>query len=491
MRWILPAFGDGDLVTRMAYLPPLEQHYAFEQLNERYFRDWAAWRKAHPTNHALLQSHLHYSGFFKNHTSSATLVGTVGSNNKSDRRAGGIMTLIDAIISRNKYTSLQSKELHRQQHQQAVKVSSLSSRYPHVYNNGTAIVLDMTKLDTQVSSMETIRDQISFLVHLVQSEHEEFFRSKIIGDPMKSNDTATDNITTTASQCDEDQAAHDISAPLLEIIVVLESPGGSVSSYGLVASHLQRLRSTPGIKLTICVDSVAASGGYMIACMASKGQLFAAPFAMIGSIGVIGQSINVQKALEKFGVRPYVFLGGKNKQPVGMLGDVTKDGLEIMQLMINRIHESFRKHVRDAREESLVKAFIEEGGDDQPPNNYFQLGSQTKPSHLQQSLDRVTNGDVFMGAQALKLGLVDRLTTSDEYIAERIQHGTRVLKLVNCHRHVGLSSLLMPTHHSVAWNRWFVRAKNLVSTIFASWLGFDASHSVSSNIQVKMDADLR
>jgi ClpP class serine protease len=486
--------GDGDLATRMAYLPPLEQHYAFEQLNERYYRDWGAWRKAFPTNPALQSSHHHLGG--KNNQTVSS-VDTVGSG----RSAGsGMLALINAIASR-KSSPLHTKQQQRlEQGASKTKVSSLSTKYPHVYNNGTAIVLDMTKLDTQASSMETIRNQISFLIHLVQSEDEQFFQSKkgdrvveegasgVASSDSKSSN-ATDDATTMTTAALE-SGGNDANSPVLEVIVLLESPGGSVSSYGLAASHLQRLRSTPGVKLTICVDSVAASGGYMMACMASPNQLFCAPFAMVGSIGVIGQSVNVQKALQNFGIRPYVFLGGKNKQPVGMLGDVTKDGMETMQLMIDRIHDSFREHVREAREESLVKAFVAEGAD-KPPTNYFQLGSQAKLTHSQQSLDRVANGDVFLGVQALKLGLVDRLITSDEYIAERIQHGTRVLKLVIHHRHAGLSSLFMgPPHHSFSWNKWFVRAKSVMSSIASSWSGIDGANVSPTNVQLKMDAHL-
>ena len=476
MKWIMP--GDGDLATRMAYLPPLEQHYAFEQLNERYWRDWGAWRKAFPTNPAL-QSHHYHLG---RNDSSETVAGSGGMSAGSP-----VMSLIDAIISR-KSSSSQLKQ-RKQSGLPKSKVSSLSNVYPHVYNNGTAIVLDMTKLDTQATSMERIRDQISFLVHLVQSEDEEFFRSKpsvMVESESESTSNTTANITTASLV--ENQAT-DASPPQLEVIVLLESPGGSVSSYGLAASHLQRLRSTPGIKLTICVDSVAASGGYMMACMASPGQLLCAPYAMLGSIGVIGQSVNVQKALEKYGIRPYVFLGGKNKQPVGMFGDVTKDGIETMQVMIDRIHDSFREHVREAREESLVKAFIAEGDADKPPSNYFQLGSQTKLTHSQQSLDRVANGDVFLGVQALKLGLVDRLITSDEYIAERIRHGTRVLKLIIHRRPVGLSSLLMgPPHPSFAWKKWITGAKSVASMISSTWS--DSDSSLVNNVQLKMDTSV-
>ena len=473
MKLIMPALGDGDLATRMAYMPPLEQHYAFEQLNERYYRDWGAWRKAYPTNPALQPHHPPLGR--KEATETGKVAGGVSAGS-------GMISLIGALTSRKSSSLRQLKLQQPQQTGSKSKTSSLSSIYPHVYNNGTAIILDMTKLDTQATSMERIRDQISFLVHLVQSEDKDFFRTNESVEPI-SNMTAS-NVTIADSQVNK------VSSPELEVIVLLESPGGSVSSYGLAASHLQRLKTTPGIKLTVCVDNVAASGGYMMACMASPGQLLCAPFAMVGSIGVIGQSLNVQKALESFGVRPYVFLGGRNKQPVGMLGDVTKDGMETMQLMIDRIHDSFREHVREAREDSLVKAFVAEGGaDEKPSSNYFNLGTQAKLTHSQQSLDRVANGDVFLGVQALKLGLVDRLITSDEYIAERIQHGTRVLKLIIHRKPVGLSSLLMGSPHlSFAWKTWINRAKNIASAIASSWSEIDAVHG--NKIQLKMDSHL-
>ena len=118
------------------------------------------------------------------------------------------------------------------------------------------------------------------------------------------NNEIKDTVTTTLSTTTTTQS--ESSSPIIvEVIVLLESAGGGVSQYGLAASHLQRLRSNPNIQLTICVDTIAASGGYMMACMSSPGQLYCAPFAMIGSIGVIGQSINVQKTLEKYGIKPY------------------------------------------------------------------------------------------------------------------------------------------------------------------------------------------
>ncbi|KAL7461647.1 hypothetical protein ACHAXS_002112 [Conticribra weissflogii] len=202
----------------------------------------------------------------------------------------------------------------------------------------------------------------------------------------------------------------------LEVLLLLESPGGAVSPYGLAASHLRRLRSTPGVTLTVCVDAVAASGGYMMACQSSPGKLYCAPFAMVGSIGVVGQSLNLQKTLEGYGVRSYVFRGGTRKQPVGMLGEVTKEGRKAVQEAVDGIHTAFRDWVVEARKEALADKNA--------------------------VIDRVADGDVFLGTQAIALGLVDRLVTSDEYIAERIRDGARVLKLVVHARPVGLAGWL-------------------------------------------------
>ena len=384
-------------------------------------------------------------------------------------------------------------------------------------NNGTVIILDMTKLDAQVSKMESIRDQISFVVRLVDSlkEDEEEVHKEVrqmagsIVDAMHKmkqvnnnddveekkhsldgddddvknatgpttvnateseesprptteanetllnvtldNNEMKDTATTTQSTTTTTTAQTESSSPIIvEVIVLLESAGGGVSQYGLAASHLQRLRSNPNIQLTICVDTIAASGGYMMACMSSPGQLYCAPFAMIGSIGVIGQSINVQKTLEKYGIKPYVFRGGKMKNPVGMVGDVTKDGVVAMQGMIDRVHDAFRDHVATAREGVFSNLSLLDGIP-KPVGSYFHpnLGKESIPSSsmsIEHVLDHVATGDVFLGTHALKMGLVDRLITSDEYINERIRQNARVLKLINYHR-VGLSGLFSPPSH--------------------------------------------
>lgn len=186
----------------------------------------------------------------------------------------------------------------------------------------------------------------------------------------------------------------------------------------------------------------------MMACMSSPGQLYCAPFAMVGSIGVIGQSLNIQKTLEGYGVRPYVFRGGKMKNPVGMLGDVTKEGVVAMQLMVDRIHDAFRDHVASAREEAFAKA-LQTGVIPKDTGRYFQLGASDDSNDKSNSeliMDQVATGDVFLGVQAIKFGLVDRLITSDEYISERIRQGARVLKLINYHRPMGLVRFLGAPH---------------------------------------------
>jgi len=138
----------------------------------------------------------------------------------------------------------------------------------------------------------------------------------------------------------------------------------------------------------------------MIACAASPGRLFAAPFAVVGSIGVIGQSVNIHKVLKGWGVEPLVFRGGRDKAPVGLIGEVTKEGIAKVQDIVDKTHEAFKRHVVSAR-----------------PN-------------LARRINQLATGDVWLGYDALDVGLIDRLVTSDEYVGERLHDGARVLKLV-------------------------------------------------------------
>jgi ClpP class serine protease len=185
-----------------------------------------------------------------------------------------------------------------------------------------------------------------------------------------------------------------------EVVVILESNGGSVSKYGLLAEQLRRIRNEPGMTLTVCCDEAALSGGYMLAALASPGQLFAAPFASVGSIGVITtETLNVHQVLERLGVKSFRFQAGEAKADISFLGEVRDDQMKQTQDRIDNIHEEFREHVYQLRGDVI------------------------------QDFDATTNGNYWTGTSALKRGLVDRLITSDEYIDERVRAGDRVLKL--------------------------------------------------------------
>ena len=180
-----------------------------------------------------------------------------------------------------------------------------------------------------------------------------------------------------------------LAKPEDEIIVRLESPGGMVHSYGLASSQLARIRSA-NIPLTICVDKVAASGGYMMACIANK--ILAAPFAVIGSIGVVASLPNFNKVLKKFDVDYDVLTAGEYKRTLTMLGENTEEG---------------RKKFIDDLEETheLFKGFV----------------SEYRPSL---DIPLVATGETWYGKVALEKQLVDGISTSDEYISQRVKEAS-------------------------------------------------------------------
>lgn len=191
--------------------------------------------------------------------------------------------------------------------------------------------------------------------------------------------------------------AQNTTAVELEVIILVESPGGGVSEFGLGAAQIRRLTAEEGIFTTVCVDKVAASGGYMIASQANK--VIAAPFAVVGSIGVIREGLNFNKALQKYGISPVVLTAGNAKAPLSTYGEITKDGMEIVQRSLEKIHAAFRKLVVHGRPE------------------------------LADVIEEVADGDIFLGQEARDLKMVDDVMTSEEYIMERVQAGDRVLKL--------------------------------------------------------------
>ncbi|WP_312928529.1 protease SohB, partial [Stutzerimonas nitrititolerans] len=133
-----------------------------------------------------------------------------------------------------------------------------------------------------------------------------------------------------------------LATPRDEVVLRLESGGGMVHGYGLAASQLVRIREA-GIPLTVCVDKVAASGGYMMACIGEK--ILSAPFAILGSIGVVAQLPNVHRLLKKHDVDFEVMTAGEYKRTLTVFGENTEKGREKFQDDLETTHELFKNFV--------------------------------------------------------------------------------------------------------------------------------------------------
>lgn len=170
-----------------------------------------------------------------------------------------------------------------------------------------------------------------------------------------------------------------------QVLVRLESPGGLVHSYGLASSQLKRIRDA-GLKLTISVDEVAASGGYMMACVAD--ELVSAPFAVLGSIGVVAEIPNFNRLLQKANIDYEQHTAGQHKRTLTMFGQNTTVAREKFKQELEETHQ-------------LFKTFIHENRPDL-------------------DLDKVATGEHWYGRQALELGLVDKIQTSDDVILDAL-----------------------------------------------------------------------
>ena len=188
---------------------------------------------------------------------------------------------------------------------------------------------------------------------------------------------------------DTDAMRHEISAVLTdvkpkdEVLVRLESGGGMVHSYGLAASQLQRIRDKE-IPLTISVDKVAASGGYMMACVANK--IIAAPFSIVGSIGVLAQIPNLHRLLKKNDIDFEQLSAGEYKRTLTMFGENTDKARDKMKQELEETHGHFKDFIHQQRPDL--------------------------------DIEKVATGEHWLGMRALELGLVDHLQTSDDYLME-------------------------------------------------------------------------
>lgn len=181
--------------------------------------------------------------------------------------------------------------------------------------------------------------------------------------------------------------------PQDQVVVRLESPGGVVHGYGLAASQLQRLRDKQ-IPLTVTVDKVAASGGYMMACVADK--IVSAPFAIVGSIGVVAQLPNFNRFLKGKDIDIELHTAGQYKRTLTLLGENTEEGRQKFREDLNETHHLFKHFVQ-----------------------------QMRPVL---DIEQVATGEHWYGQQALEKGLVDEINTSDDVIL-RLMDGYEVFNV--------------------------------------------------------------
>ena len=178
------------------------------------------------------------------------------------------------------------------------------------------------------------------------------------------------------------------------VVIRLESPGGMVHGYGLAAAQLVRLREA-GFHVTIVVDKVAASGGYMMACIAN--EIIAAPFAIVGSIGVVAQVPNFNRLLREHHVDFELYTAGQYKRTVTMFGENTQEGKDKFEQELQQTHTLFKHFVEKYRPKLNV--------------------------------EKVATGEHWYGQDALDLNLVDKLQTSDEYLLSLLpQHDIYVIQ---------------------------------------------------------------
>jgi len=192
--------------------------------------------------------------------------------------------------------------------------------------------------------------------------------------------------TATASLREEVSAVLELAEKDDEVLLRLENTGGAVHEHGLAASQLLRLRAR-GIPLTVAVDRVAASGGYLMACTADR--IIAAPFAIIGSIGVLVQLPNFHRLLDEKGIDFEQLTAGRFKRTLTVFGENTEEGREKMKEELVEVHELFQQRVKELR-----------------------------PSL---DIEQVATGEHWYGSRALELNLIDEIGTSDDFLLNSMQ----------------------------------------------------------------------
>ncbi len=179
-----------------------------------------------------------------------------------------------------------------------------------------------------------------------------------------------------------------------EVLVSITSPGGTVTGYGYASDQILRLKSA-GLKVIAVVDQVAASGGYMMASVAS--EIHAANRAVVGSIGVVVGMPNYKELLEKLGISYIFYTAGIKKRGVTPFATPSDEQVEDLNEQLSKIHEQFKSHI-----------------------------SEYRP---QIDMDKCGTGEVWSGKEAMELGLIDAINISDDIIMDYVKSGKTVLKV--------------------------------------------------------------
>lgn len=335
---------------------------------------------------------------------------------------GGLAFLITAIVTAGQ----RFKKIEKQGH---IEITSLNDKYRDMADALQANILsevaygEICKAEKKEQKLKAKAEKKLKKSGVEDKAIPRVFVMDFIGDIRASGaDFLAEQVTAVLTQATEKD----------EVVVRLESAGGMVHGYGLAASQLQRIRDKK-IPLTVCVDKVAASGGYMMACIANK--LLAAPFAILGSIGVVAQIPNVHRLLKKHDIDYEMLTAGEYKRTLTVFGENTDKARQKFQQEIDETHQLFKQFV-----------------------------SKSRP---QLDIDTVATGEVWFGNTALARGLVDAVQTSDDYLYQRHLDKASVFQVKWVEKHSVAERLGLAAEAAIerVALRWLARAENPSSFI--------------------------
>lgn len=292
--------------------------------------------------------------------------------------------LVGIIIVISMVSALSQRGGGKKEHRGHIEVIRLNEWYRHMSETLKKAVLDshLFKHQTKLAKQRLKKDRAEKKKALKNKSETELPERKRI---FVINFDGDMKATATANLKEEITTVLSIAQPSDEVVVRLESTGGMVHSYGLASSQLTRIKNRK-IPLTVCVDKVAASGGYMMACVADR--ILAAPFAVIGSIGVVGQLPNFHRLLQKIPVDYEMQTAGEFKRTLTLFGENTEKGREKFAEDLEETHGLFKQFIRENRPELDV--------------------------------DSVATGETWYGSRALEKQLIDGIQTSDEYLVGQV-----------------------------------------------------------------------